>query len=192
MRLVLGLGNPGPRYARTRHNVGFAVVERLAERHGITLDRERHRARFGRGRIAGRPVLLAEPLTFMNLSGEAVRPLMRYHALEPEEMIVVHDEADLPPGLVRVKLGGGIAGHNGLRSLVQHLGTNGFTRVRVGIGRPPEQGFPLADWVLTVPPPEEAEALAGGVKTAADAVEAILAEGVASAMERFNRRVAAD
>lgn len=192
MRLVLGLGNPGRRYERTRHNVGFEVVERLAGRHGIALDRERHRARYGTGHIGGQAVMLAEPLTFMNLSGEAVRPLARYHSLEPEEMIVVHDEADLPPGTVRVKQGGGIAGHNGLRSLVRHLGTNGFIRVRVGIGRPGDAEEPLADWVLRIPAPDDAAALDEGVEAAADAVETILADGVEAAMGRFNRRVAAD
>ncbi len=189
MRLVLGLGNPGRRYARTRHNVGFHVVEELARRHGIPLDRERHRARFGTGRIGNAPVMLAEPQTFMNLCGEAVRPLLKYHALVPEEMIVVHDEADLPPGTVRVKQGGGLAGHNGLRSLVQHLGTGEFLRVRVGIGRPPEGSPAMADWVLMPPAPEDAAALAAGVDTAAEAVEEILAEGVEAAMRRFNRRV---
>ncbi|GAB4222591.1 MAG: aminoacyl-tRNA hydrolase [Acidobacteriota bacterium] len=192
MRLVLGLGNPGRRYARTRHNVGVRVVEELARRHGIGLDRERHRARYGTGRIGRVPVLLATPLTYMNLSGEAARPLMRYHGLGPGEIIVVHDEADLLPGTVRIKQGGGIAGHNGLRSLVEHLGTREFTRVRVGIGRPPGGELPMADWVLTTPPPDEAAALAEGIERAADAVEAILALGVEAAMTRFNRRDAAE
>lgn len=188
MRLILGLGNPGREYEGTRHNVGFAVVDELARRHGVVIDRSRHRARFGTGRIGRESVMLATPLTFMNLSGEAARPLLAYHGMEAAELIAIHDEADLEPGTVRVKAGGGIAGHNGLRSLEEHLGTREFVRVRVGIGRPSGGGERMVGHVLGKPSPGEAAALAAGVDDAATAVEVILDQGVEVAMQRFNRK----
>ncbi len=188
MRAIVGLGNPGDEYVGTRHNVGFAAVELLADRHRIPLSRTRHRARFGTGRIAGQAVLLAEPLTYMNLSGEAVRPLLAYHGVPPEDLVVIHDEADLEPGIVRIKEGGGVAGHNGLESLLAHLGDGGFTRVRIGIGRPAGRPEQMADWVLSRPTAAERPLLEGAVLAAADAVEAILREGLARAMGTVNRR----
>ena len=189
MIAVVGLGNPGAEYAGTRHNVGFAALELLAGRHRIELGRTRHRARFGTGRIAGQSVLLAEPLTFMNLSGEAVRPLLSYHGIDPAEgLVVIHDEADLEPGTVRIKQGGGIAGHNGLESLLAHLGSNDFLRVRIGIGRPAGRPEKMADWVLSRPAPAEAPLVEESIGAAADAVEAILRDGPARAMGAVNRR----
>ncbi len=187
MWLVLGLGNPGREYRGTRHNAGFEVVEHLAGRHGIPLDRARHRALYGRGRIGGEDVILAMPTTFMNLSGEAARPLLDYHGLAPEDLLVVHDEADLPPGTVRVKQGGGLAGHKGLISIAERLGTRDFARVRVGIGRP-AGGEDLVRWVLGRPGPAERDEFEIGVRLAADAVETILADGIEGAMRTFNRR----
>lgn len=192
MRLILGLGNPGREYEGSRHNVGFAVIGELSRRHGIAIDRDRHRARFGTGRIGTASVMLAMPLTFMNLSGEAARPLLAYHQMDATEMIVVHDEADLEPGLVRVKRGGGIAGHNGLRSLEEHLGTRDFVRVRVGIGRPQGGGERMVGHVLGRPSPDEAAALAAAQDDAATAIEAILAEGLEAAMRRFHRKSGAE
>ncbi|MCU0232082.1 MAG: aminoacyl-tRNA hydrolase [Acidobacteria bacterium] len=189
MIAVVGLGNPGAEYDGTRHNVGFAVVDLLAGRHRIELGRTRHRARFGTGRIAGESVLLAQPLTYMNLSGEAVRPLLAYHGIDPTDgLIVVHDEADLEPGAVRIKRGGGIAGHNGLESLLAHLGEADFLRVRIGIGRPVGRPEKMADWVLSRPTPTEAPLLAESIAAAADAVEAILRDGAERAMGAVNRR----
>ncbi len=188
MRLVLGLGNPGREYRGTRHNAGFAVVELLSGRHGIVLDRARHRAIHGRGRIAGEEVILALPTTFMNLSGEAARLLLDYHGLGVGDLVVVHDEADLPPGTVRIKQGGGLAGHKGLVSIAGRLGSRDFARVRVGIGRPPAGGEELVSWVLGRPAPGEREELEIGVRLAADAVESILAHGIEEAMGTFNRR----
>ncbi|MBP7146805.1 MAG: aminoacyl-tRNA hydrolase [Acidobacteria bacterium] len=188
MRGVVGLGNPGEEYADTRHNVGFDVVRLLAGRHRIDLGRVRHRARFGLGTIAGERVLLALPLTYMNLSGEAVRPLLAYHGLGPADLVVVHDEADLEPGTVRVKSGGGTAGHNGVTSIADHLGTTDFVRVRIGIGRPRGGVGELVDHVLRRPGREEAELLAAARERGADAVEALLREGLERAMNKFNRR----
>ncbi len=190
MIAIVGLGNPGDEYAGTRHNVGFAVVELLAGRHRIALTRTRHGARFGTGRIGGEAVLLAEPLTYMNLSGEAVRPLLAYHGIDPVTgLVVIHDEADLEPGTVRIKQGGGIAGHNGLESLVDHLGQGDFARVRIGIGRPVGRPEKMADWVLARPTAAEAPLIEEAVAAAADAVEAVLRDGLARAMGAVNRRV---
>ncbi len=188
MRIILGLGNPGREYEETRHNVGFEVVERLGRRHGIALTRMRHRSRYGTGRIGDERVLLAMPLTYMNLSGEAARPLLDYHGSSTGELIVVHDEADLQPGTIRIKQGGGIAGHKGLRSIVQHIGTPDFTRLRVGIGRPRREGTDMERHVLGRPSGDETEHLEQGVDLAVEAVECLLAEGAEAAMRRFHTR----
>lgn len=184
--LIVGLGNPGKEYARTRHNVGEEVVGLLAERCGETLKVGRDKAAVAEARIGTKRVVLAFPTTYMNLSGEAVRPLMRRHGLtEPSRLIVVHDELDLQPGVVRVKVGGGLAGNNGLRSITQHLHTQDYIRVRIGIGKPPskERG---ADHVLSRLPKAERELLDIAVQRAADAVEAIVADGADAAMAKFN------
>jgi len=187
--LVVGLGNPGAEYEHTRHNVGADTVVELARRAGTTLSRSKERAVTAEVTLAGHRVALAFPSTYMNLSGESVQLLVRRHGIErPEQVIVVHDELDLPPGTVRVKAGGGLAGHNGLRSIKQHLHTDSFLRVRIGVGKPPgrEQG---ADHVLKRLGKAAREELAVSVQVAADAVERILAEGVESAMNAVNARV---
>ena len=184
--LVVGLGNPGREYARTRHNVGAEAVGLLVERAGEKFKAGRDKALVADARIAGRRVILAFPTTYMNDSGFAISALMRRHKLEdPAQLIVVHDELDLPPGIVRVKVGGGLAGNNGLRSITQHLKTQDYVRVRIGIGKPPskERG---ADHVLSRLPKAERELLDIAIVTAADAVETVLAEGPNSAMTKFN------
>ncbi len=185
MHLVVGLGNPGTRYARTRHNVGFDVVDRLADRHGITLGEKRFKSALGSGRMAGGPVVLAQPQTFMNVSGEAIGPMAGWYKLGLEQVLVVHDDLDLEFGDVRVKVGGGHGGHNGLRSLVKCLPGPDFVRVRVGIGRP-EGAMDVAAWVLARWSTEEAPQVDGIVDRAADAVEAVLSDGVSDAMNRVN------
>jgi PTH1 family peptidyl-tRNA hydrolase len=185
---VVGLGNPGADYAGTRHNAGADVVALLAERHGGTLKRGKERALVGEVRIGEHRVALAFPQTYMNLSGESVAPLVRRHGIEdPHRVVIVHDELDLPVGRVKVKVGGGLAGHNGLRSIKSHLGTDDFVRVRIGVGRPPgaKQG---ADHVLRRPGKAERTELEITVQEAADAVETILREGADVAMNRFNAR----
>jgi PTH1 family peptidyl-tRNA hydrolase len=190
--LVVGLGNPGKQYAGTRHNVGEAVVRLLASRHDTPLKSGRNNALVGESRIGDERAVLAFPLTYMNDSGLAVRSLVRrYRIDEPGQVVVVHDELDLPPSVVRVKVGGGLAGHNGLRSIAAHLGTTEFVRVRIGVGKPPskERG---ADHVLDRVPTRQREQFAVAVQEAADAVETILAEGPDAAMRRFNVRAASD
>lgn len=186
--LVVGLGNPGKQYARTRHNVGTDSLEILANRTSSSLRVGRDRARVAEVRIAGMPVVLAVPTTYMNDSGEAVGPLARRFKIDdPSRIVIVHDELDLDPGVVRVKVGGGLAGHNGLRSISRVLHTDDYVRVRIGVGKPRsrEQG---ADHVLSAIPAAERKVLDIAAETAADAVERIIAEGAAAAMQEFNGR----
>jgi PTH1 family peptidyl-tRNA hydrolase len=189
--LVVGLGNPGAEYERTRHNSGADTVALLARRHGGGLRRDKARAQAGTVRIAGRTVLLAVPLTYYNESGQAVGALARRHDLDAEHVVIVHDELDLPPGRIKVKVGGGLAGNNGLRSIKAHLGTDAFVRVRIGVGKPPgrQEG---AGHVLRRPGKQERTELDIAIEEAADAVELVVAEGVEAAMTRFNARSAAD
>ncbi len=184
--LVVGLGNPGAEYQGSRHNVGAEVVEVLAGRHGGTLKRSRERALVAEVVIAGERVALAFPQTFMNLSGESVALLVKRHGItDPERVVVVQDELDLPLGRVKLKKGGGLAGHNGLRSIKAHLHTDAFLRVRIGVGKPPskERG---ADHVLKRLSRRERTELDVAVQEAADAVELIAAEGIDAAMSRVN------
>jgi PTH1 family peptidyl-tRNA hydrolase len=186
--LVVGLGNPGGEYEHSRHNVGADVVALLAERHGGTLRRSRERALVAEVRIGDQRVALAFPQTYVNLSGEAVAMLVRRHGItDPARVVVVHDELDLPLGRVKVKEGGGLAGHNGLRSIRAHLHTDEFLRVRIGVDKPPskERG---ADHVLRRLTKRDRTELDIAVQEAADAVEAIVEDGVDAAMNRFNTR----
>lgn len=187
--LVVGLGNPGANYAASRHNAGAAAVEILAGRHGGRLRRRpRMPALTDEVRLDGRRVALAFPQTFMNNSGEAVRKLVaRYGIDDLARLVVVHDDLDLATGRVQVRVGGGLAGHNGLRSIRDHLRATSFVRVRVGIGRPPSREAG-ADYVLSRPPARERAALDAAAGRAADAVEAIAAAGAAAAMNTFNAR----
>ena len=187
--LVVGLGNPGKEYAQTRHNVGAEAVALLVERAGEKFKAGRNKALVADATISGKRVILAFPTTYMNESGQAVGALMRRHKIaDVTQLIVVHDELDLPPGVVRVKVGGGLAGNNGLRSITQHVKTQDYTRVRIGIGKPPskERG---ADHVLSRLPKAERELLDIAIVTAADAVEVLLADGPDAAMRQFNATV---
>lgn len=188
--LVVGLGNPGAEFEGTRHNVGADAVALLADRHGGRLRPEKGlQARTCEVRLGDDRVLLAVPLTYMNDSGAAVAPLLRRAGLDLAEtaarLVVVHDELDLPPGRVKLKAGGGNAGHNGLKSIEQHLHTSDYLRVRIGIGKPPGRQ-PGADFVLKRPGKAERELLAISVEQAADAVEAVLVGGTEVAMNRIN------
>lgn len=184
--IIVGLGNPGKEYAHTRHNVGEETVALLATRLGQRLKAGRDKALVADARIADKPVVLAFPTTYMNESGLAVGALMRRHRIvDPAQLIIVHDELDLATGVVRVKVGGGLAGNNGLRSITQHLHTQDYLRVRIGIGKPrsKEQG---ADHVLSRVPKGERELLDIAIQMAADAVESIVAHGADVAMATFN------
>jgi len=183
--LVVGLGNPGAEYARTRHNVGAEVVEELARRHGAKLRSGKERALADEVRIGDRRVALAVPTLYMNESGAAVQALARRYGVTVEQVVIVHDELDLPVATVKVKEGGGLAGHNGLRSVKAHLHSDAFLRVRIGVGKPvsKEQGV---DHVLNRFSKRERTDIDVALAVAADAVEVIAADGVAVAMNRFN------
>jgi PTH1 family peptidyl-tRNA hydrolase len=187
MFLVAGLGNPGPEYAATPHNLGFYVVDRLAARHAIRVTRPECNALVGQGSIAGKPVLLAKPQTFMNLSGLAVKPLLERYEIPPDRLILVYDELDLPWGSLRIRPGGSAAGHNGAKDLIARLGTQEFPRIRLGAhpGHPLSSG---ADYLLSGFSRRQNETLDAFIDLAADAAESVIAEGVALSMTRFNRR----
>jgi len=187
VKLIVGLGNPGARYAGTRHNMGFLVVDALAQRAGVEINRERFESLLGRGEISDVPVILAKPLTFMNLSGRSVAQIVRYFGIGAEDILIVHDDMDFPVGDVRIKAGGGAGGHKGLLSIIDHLGEADFARVRVGIGRPPARET-AERYVLERFSEGETRDLAQAVERAGDAVIAVVSSGVQAAMNRFNAR----
>jgi peptidyl-tRNA hydrolase, PTH1 family len=183
--LIVGLGNPGPEYAGNRHNAGFLVADVLAGRAGARFKRDRSRAHVAVARLDGTPVVLAKPMTYMNLSGGPVAALRAFYKVPTDRIVVVHDELDIPFGSIRLKLGGGDNGHNGLRSVASALGTRDYYRVRVGIGRPPGRMDP-ADFVLHDFAKAERAELPGVLSTAADAVQTLLARGLAAAQNEFH------
>ena len=188
MRLIVGLGNPGIEYAWTPHNLGFLVVDTLAEDAGIRVTRPEAKSLVGLGQIAGREVVLAKPQTMMNLSGLAVRELVSRAECEPSEMIVVCDDVALPWGMLRVRERGTAGGHNGLKSVIGAIGTTEFVRVRLGV-KPEELRGDLKEYVLRQIRRDEEDLVAEEIEQGAKAVKVILAEGTQSAMNRFNRRV---
>lgn len=183
--IVVGLGNPGEKYATTRHNAGARVVERLAERIGSKLKSHKSGCLIAEGRIGGESVVVARPISYMNVSGRPVGQLVSFYKSDPDRVVVVHDELDVPFGEVRIKIGGGTAGHNGLKSIGSHLSTKDFIRVRFGIGRPRGDA---ANYVLTPFSGSERAGLDDVIDRAADAVEAIVEHGVDVAMNEFNTR----
>ncbi len=189
MHLVVGLGNPGKKYQGNRHNVGFMALDELRAREGLADFKEKFSGVWTKGPVAGKDAALLKPMTYMNLSGDSVQPAMAFLKVAPGEVIVVHDELDLPWGEVRLKVGGGHAGHNGLRSMIQRLGSPEFVRVRVGIGRPPA-GFQgdVADYVLANFDTMEKAELSGVIDKTIDAVRAVLKDGVAAAMNALNAK----
>jgi PTH1 family peptidyl-tRNA hydrolase len=189
MFLVVGLGNPGREHESDRHNVGFAVVDSLAKRTGAGDFKAKFNALLGRASLGGTDVALLKPQTYMNRSGESVQPAAAFFKIDPSDVIVVHDEIDLPWGDLRLKFGGGHAGHNGVRNVIERLGTADFVRLRVGVGRPPPEfrGDPK-DWVLSGFDAVQRAELPGVVERAVDLVERVLKDGVAAAMKVANTR----
>lgn len=186
MKLLVGLGNPGARYEGTRHNIGFMVVRQLAESAGIALKRQGYQGLYGVGRVAGVEATLLLPQTFMNLSGASVGPACKSLGVPPGDLIVVHDDIDLPFGRLRVRVGGGHGGHNGIRSIAGVLGNGDFCRLKIGVGRP--AAGEVADHVLGGFSPAERKQLNGLLAQAADAVEMVLCRGADAAMNAFNSR----
>lgn len=182
--LIVGLGNPGRGHRTNRHNIGFMALERLAGRHGIDLKRVQSRAIVGTGRIANRAAILAKPQTFMNLSGEAVGPLLNYYRVPAERLLVVYDELDLPFGVIRLREKGSAGGHNGMRSIIQHAGSE-FPRLRLGIGRPPGR-MEAAAYVLQDFSREDLPLLNDMLDKATDAIESFIRDGIELTMSRFN------
>ena len=186
MKLIIGLGNPGVEYERTRHNVGFRVVDKLAAKHGWKWNERRSRAVLASGTIGSEKVVLVKPLTFMNLSGQTVGELVRWYKVSPEDMLVVHDELDLPVGKIRLRARGSAAGHNGLRDIIAHLHTDQFPRLRVGIGHPKSSRIQGRDHVLSAPSGDERFLLETGEDRAVDAVEMAITQGLERAMNVAN------
>ncbi len=189
MYLIVGLGNPGQKYEHTKHNMGFDVVEELIERHRIGYSGTDMKAMYGKGMINGEKVIVIKPMTYMNLSGEAVQQFLHYYKIDPEsEMLVIYDDIDLEPGQLRIRKKGSAGGHNGMKNIISCIGTDQFPRVRVGVGAKP-QGWDLADYVLAPFGREERKLVDAAIKDAADAAELIIGGEIDKAMNRFNRKI---
>jgi PTH1 family peptidyl-tRNA hydrolase len=194
IRLIVGLGNPGRGHARDRHNVGFWLVDRLAAAHGAVLAKDaKHQALVARIAAATGDVWLCEPQTYMNLSGRSVGGLARFYKIAPEEILVVHDELDFPPGTAKMKLGGGVAGHNGLKDVQAQLGTQGFWRLRIGIGHPGDRNV-VADYVLNAPAPDERPLIETALARGLEVMPLVLSGDMQGAMQTLHRadKVAAE
>ena len=189
MYIIAGLGNPGQPYEGTRHNAGFDVIDVLAEAYNISVDYRKNRALIGKGIIEGQKVILAKPQTYMNLRGESIRGLVDYYKVDEEsELIVIYDDVSLDPGQIRIRKKGSAGGHNGIKSIIAHLGTEVFPRVKVGVGQKPRQ-YDLADYVLGHFSGEERERMAEGYRHAAEAVRYMVTDRVDEAMNEYNRKV---
>lgn len=187
MYLIAGLGNPGREYAGTRHNVGFEVLNKMAFDHNIEFKKMKCHAAVAEGVISGQNVLLAKPHTYMNLSGESIGALVRFYKIMPDCLIVCYDDCDIPVGDIRIRKDGSAGGHNGVKSIIQHCGTE-FIRVRAGIGKRPN-GYDLADYVLSKFSSQETEKIIEGIEKAQKATEMILKEGIDAAMNAYNKRI---
>ena len=184
--LIVGLGNPGVAYENPRHNIGFQVLDQLGERQKKPIQRLKFKALTNLFTISGEKVLVMKPVTYMNLSGEAVRPAADFYKIPPERILVVSDDTALPAGRLRIRKGGSAGGHNGLKSIIQHLGSDQFPRLRVGVGEKPHPDYDMADWVLGKFTGEDKKKMDQAVERAAEAIECILKDGLDRGMSRFN------
>jgi len=186
--LVVFLGNPGLRYEGTRHNAGFLAADAFAKKHNISISRARFRALTAVCTLGDAQVLLMKPQTYMNLSGEAVSQAARFYKIPPERILVVSDEVSLPVGALRIRKSGSAGGHNGLKNIIQELGSDAFPRIRMGVGAPPQPEYEMVDWVLSVFRDQDAVDIRDAAVRAADAVESYIAEGPEAAMNRFSQK----
>jgi len=185
MFLIIGLGNPEKDYGNTRHNMGFNVINKIAEKYNIEVNRTKFKALFGSGSINDKKVILLKPQTFMNLSGESVREAVDFYKIDLDQVLIIYDDIDLAPGKIRIKKNGGPGTHNGMRSIVQHLGTENFARLRVGIGKP-TYNTDLVEYVIGYINSEDKELLEKGVDLAVEAIDTIMTENLDSAMNKYN------
>lgn len=184
--LLVGLGNPGNQYAATRHNMGFMALDRLADREGFRFNKLRFRAWTGQWKVGDRQVLVMKPQTYMNLSGESVGEAARFYKVPADHVLVISDDVSLPVGKLRIRKSGSAGGHNGLKNIIQHLGTDVFPRIKVGVGMPDHPDHEMIDWVIGKPQGEEAKTLRAALDRAADAALSVIDEGPDRAMNRFN------
>ena len=188
MIVIVGLGNPTPKYDKTRHNVGFDLIDKLANKYNIAVNNKAHRAHLGKGVIEGKKVILAKPQTFMNISGESVRSLLTYYKIDsPEQLIVLYDDISLPEGSIRIRKKGSAGGHNGIKSIIKHLGSEEFLRIRIGVGEKPNR-MDLADYVLSRFSKAERVLVEQSFDDAVDALQLILKDDIDGAMNKWNRK----
>lgn len=187
MYLIAGLGNPTREYEKTRHNVGFEAIDILADKAGTTVTEKKHKALYGKGYIGGQKVILAKPQTYMNLSGESIREIADFYKIEPENIIILCDDINLSEGQLRIRLKGSAGGHNGLKNIISHLGTQEFPRIRIGVGEKP-RGMDLADYVLGRFPKEQQAVMEEAYRDAAEAACMMIEDGADTAMNHYNRK----
>ena len=187
MKMIVGLGNPGTEYVGTRHNVGFETIDRIVDAFGITMNNHKHKGVSGQGMIGSSKVIVVKPMTYMNNSGECVGALARFYKIAPEDIIVIYDDINLDVGQLRIREKGSAGGHNGIKSIIAHLGSENFKRIRIGVGMK-RAGQDLASHVLSRFSKEQQEAIAQGMDDAKDAVEVLLQDGIQKAMNRYNAR----
>ncbi len=186
MKIIVGLGNPTNQYKGTRHNIGYMALDKIARANGITLNQHKHKALTGNGFVGGQRVMLMKPLTFMNLSGESVRAAADFYKIDPEDILIIYDDISLEPGKLRIRKKGSAGGHNGIKSIIRHMGGDNFPRIRVGIGGERHPDMDLADYVLSRFEPEEAEVIDLALDKAAKAAELIVQDDIDAAMNLYN------
>lgn len=188
MHIIVGLGNPTSKYIATRHNIGFDAITRIADDYNIGMDIKKHKAICGKGFIEGEKVILAMPQTYMNLSGESVKELIDYYKIELDKLIVIYDDISLDVGQLRIRTKGSSGGHNGIKNIIQHLSSQEFSRIKVGVGQKPH-GWDLADYVLARFPEKEEEVIRESLKNTSDAIKTIILNGIDFAMNQFNKKI---
>lgn len=185
MKLIIGLGNPGKEYMNTRHNVGFNAVDALADKYNISINKSKFKALHGEGKLGNEKIVLVKPQTYMNLSGECVKSFATWYKVDPKDILVIYDDISLPPGKLRIRIKGSAGGHNGIKSIIQHLGTNEFERIKVGIGEKP-QGWNLADYVLSRFTHAEMKIIDETMDDITSATDLIIEKGIQQAMNKYN------